>query len=374
MDTAPEEAFDDLTGMAAYFCAAPTALVSLVDVERQWFKSRVGLEADETPRNVAFCAHTILQPELFIVTDAARDARFADNPLVTGAPHIRFYAGMPLVTPSGHALGTLCVIDYLPRDLDDKQRAQLRALARQVVLLLELRRRTSSLKQTNQELQQALAKQRQSKDVLQQSEEKYRTILESIEEGYFEADLAGNLTFCSTPLCRIVGYEREELLGMNYRQWTDAENAALVYAAFNRVYTTGEPVKDFTYRFRRKDGAILTWENSITLIRDAVGRPAGFRGFTRDVTQRKRAEETLLAGEERFKSFMDNSPAVAFTKDSQGRYVYLNRPFERLFNITLEDMRGKTDFEVWPEETARQLRANDLSVLAAGQTVELVET
>ncbi len=141
LDTPPEQPFDDLAELAAHICAAPIALISLIDEDRQWFKSRVGLDARETTRDIAFCAHAIQQPDLFIVEDAARDARFSDNPLVTAEPHIRFYAGAPLITPEGRALGTLCVIDRQPRSLAPDHQRALRVLSRHVMTQLELRRR-----------------------------------------------------------------------------------------------------------------------------------------------------------------------------------------------------------------------------------------
>lgn len=142
LDTPPEEAFDALTRQAAQTFDVPVALISLIDDRRQWFKSRVGLDATETAREHAFCAHAIAAPgDVMVVPDATLDARFVANPLVTGAPNIRFYAGAPLVTSAGHALGTLCVIDSKPRDLTPPQRAQLRALAEQVVAQLEARGR-----------------------------------------------------------------------------------------------------------------------------------------------------------------------------------------------------------------------------------------
>jgi hypothetical protein len=137
--------FDDLTELAARICKAPVAMISLVDEDRQWFKSRVGITAAETSRDISFCGHAINQADLFVVPDATRDARFSGNPLVTSDPKIRFYAGAPLVTPDGYAIGTLCVIDQVPRDLLPHQRDALRILARHVVLQLELRRRTNAL-------------------------------------------------------------------------------------------------------------------------------------------------------------------------------------------------------------------------------------
>ena len=145
LDTGTDQSYDDITILAAHICKVPIAMISLVDEVRQWFKSRLGVEQQQTPREVAFCAHAILRNEPFIVADATKDRRLADSALVTGEPHIRFYAGIPLINPEGLVLGTLCVIDRQPRRLTAAQQSALRALSRQVMALLELRRVSTHL-------------------------------------------------------------------------------------------------------------------------------------------------------------------------------------------------------------------------------------
>jgi anti-sigma regulatory factor (Ser/Thr protein kinase) len=159
LDTAPERAFDDLTMLASHICGTPMALITLVDADRQWFKSRIGITPSETSRTISFCAHAIKQGDLFIIPDARKDERLRDNPLVTGDPHIRFYAGAPLVTPDGHALGTLCVVDRVTRTLTPRQIEALDALRRQVESQLELRRHVFDLEQAVAERDRAQAQQ-----------------------------------------------------------------------------------------------------------------------------------------------------------------------------------------------------------------------
>ena len=149
LDTVSEPAFDDITQIAAYLCQTPIAMVSLIDRDRQWFKSRIGVTASETDRKLAFCAHAILQDDILIVPDTLADARFSGNPLATGAPYVRFYAGAPLITAEGYALGTLCVIDHVPRQITPVQIQALEALARQVVVQLELRRNFAAVQRSN---------------------------------------------------------------------------------------------------------------------------------------------------------------------------------------------------------------------------------
>ncbi|MEM8642397.1 MAG: GAF domain-containing sensor histidine kinase [Cyanobacteria bacterium P01_G01_bin.54] len=171
LDSLPEQDFDDLTAIAAHICDTPIALVSLLDGDRQWFKSHHGIDATETPREHAFCAHAILQPnEVMVVPNALEDERFTHNPLVVNDPSIRFYAGAPLVNAEGMPLGTLCVIDKTPRMFTPEQEAALQALSRQVVAQMELRRQARHLQQDKQALQTALRQLRDTQTSLIQSE------------------------------------------------------------------------------------------------------------------------------------------------------------------------------------------------------------
>lgn len=140
LDTLPEQNYDDLTYLASQICGTPVALLTLLDESRQWFKSQVGIQVGEMPREISFCAHAILTPNLMVIPDMTADERFADNPLVVADPHVRFYAGAPLVTAEGAALGTLCVLDNKPRHLTAEQQESLRALGRQAVMQMEMRR------------------------------------------------------------------------------------------------------------------------------------------------------------------------------------------------------------------------------------------
>ena len=158
LGTTPDPRYDDITLLASSICRTPISLVSLVDQNRQWFKSSVGLAATETPRDISFCGHAIMDTDVFVINDAFKDSRFADNPLVTGAPVVRFYAGAPLIDSEGMALGTLCVIDHVPRELDAEQIKSLQALSRQVVALMVAGREHKTISSQLLELQAASRK------------------------------------------------------------------------------------------------------------------------------------------------------------------------------------------------------------------------
>ncbi|NNJ09568.1 GAF domain-containing protein, partial [Chloroflexales bacterium ZM16-3] len=252
LDTPPEHAFDEIVHLAAEICDTPIAMVSLVDTHRQWFKSRIGIDAEETPRDIAFCAHAIASPdELFIVPDAACDPRFADNPLVTDAPHVRFYAGMPLVTPDGHALGTLCVVDRVPHEISPTQRHTLQVLGHQVIMQLEQRHKI-------RELQDAVAARAESEQRAQQlaeaTQRQMRTLalLDQVRNAAaHELDLTTALRIIVNASAATFGYTRVclylrndgQLVLQHHVGYTDIPSIVPISrGVIGRVARTGTPV------------------------------------------------------------------------------------------------------------------------------------
>ncbi len=277
LDTLPEQEFDDLSRLAALICGTPIALVSLVDESRQWFKSKVGIEDAETPRDVAFCAHAILEPGVMVVRDALKDERFRLNPLVTSDPKVRFYAGAPLLTQEGHALGTLCVIDRVPRDLTPEQLDALKALSRLVVTEFELRRSVTDLSKVMGE----------RRLVERELDQLFNLSLDLFciagFDGYFKR--------INPAWEKTLGIPKEELLSRPYLDFVHPDDRE---ATLGEAKSMGEGIVTFSFenRYRCGDGTYvwLLWNATPSSDHKLIFAVA------RDITLRKRAERRMAVG------------------------------------------------------------------------------
>ncbi|MBA7504972.1 Sporulation kinase E [subsurface metagenome] len=195
-----------------------------------------------------------------------------------------------------------------------------------------------------------ITERKQAEEALQESEKKYRTILQSITEGYYELDLAGNFTFFNDSTCEILGYTKDELMGMNNRQYMDKENARNVYKVFNKVYTTGKPSKGFDWEIIRKDGTKRFIAVSTSLLRDAQGKPTGFRGVIRDVTARRQAEEALRGSEEKYRQLTEEINDAIYTLDKDGTVTYVSPVIEWLSGYSPSEIMGRPFTQFLHEE------------------------
>ena len=293
LDTPPEAAFERIVNLASRALDIPLAAISFVDRDRQWFKARVGLPVCETPRETSFCAHAILGDDVMVVPDAAADPRFADNPLVTGKPGVRFYAGAPLRTPGGQALGALGVFDRRPRRLSGRQRRILSDLAAMVIDELSLRTEVAARQdaEVNQALRSEIHQRQLADDQCRASERRFRQLFNQASDAAMVHDMEGWLVDVNEAACTMLGYTRGELLKMNVRDF-----------AVDHVPSGGLPLwrelpagsmEKFECLDRRKDGGLFVVEVQITVLDMAEGRH--LLALIRDLTERKRAEELLHA-------------------------------------------------------------------------------
>lgn len=283
LDTEPEPVFDRITKLVSLTLNVPIALVSLVDSHRQWFKSRVGVNATETPRDLAFCAHAILQTQAMVVNNATRDERFADNPMVQQSPHIRFYAGIPIRTSGGYALGTLCAIDERPRELSQHELDILTCLADLVSKEIRLRE-TLALTESHLKLSQT---------VLHASEARFRTIFEKAAIGIALVAPDGGWLSVNEELCRFLGYTQEELLALTFKDITCPDDLQADLHLLKQLADDKIDRYQIEKRYIHKDGDLRWASLSVTKQINPRCELEYYVSIIKDIHATKMAEQAL---------------------------------------------------------------------------------
>lgn len=324
LDTPPDERFDRVTRLCQKLLDCPICVISLVDAERQWFKSICGLEGSETPRDVSFCGHAILQDDIFEIPDARNDPRFVDNPAVTGFPHVVFYAGAPLQTPDGFALGTLCVIDHRPRTLDPQQRRDLRDLANcaaDQILLIRALRDSGLLAQNRAQLQRLSLVARQTTN------------------GVIVTDQNGRVEWANEGLFRIAGYHSDDLEGRLITNVMLGEDTELQpIASMHLALRAGREfaVEYFTYA---KSGKRLRLRVSGSPITGDGGELQGFIILHTDVTREYNDNENLRAAQRRLTSIIDGTRTGTWEWNVPTGETQFNERWAEMIGYGLEELQ-----------------------------------
>ena len=364
LDTDPEDAFDRISRLAAFAFGVPIVLISLVDEDRQWFKSHYGLAACETPRSVSFCAHAVLSKRMLVVEDALEDERFLDNPLVTCAPNIRFYAGAPLRLPDAQVVGTLCLIDSKPRSFDAREAAMLADFAQLVERELELRQQLVRSRTAHERDRRSLAI----------SEARFRTVFEQTPIGKAVVDLDGRFLDVNQKFTEIIGYEEIELRRRTFASITHPADVATDLAQVAELLAGRQTTYAMEKRYLRPDGRTVWVNLAVSLVRDVSGTPLHFIAAVQDITSRKKSEEALrnyhVELEERVRErtaelrrsrdalqiITDNLPALVAVVDRDLRYQFNNETYRRVFDTDPAALRGRSLSETLHPDVFQRLQ------------------
>jgi PAS domain S-box-containing protein len=378
LDTPPEKEFDDLVRLASAVCGAPISLVSLVDEHRQWFKASFGLDVKETARDLSFCAHAIQQSGVFVVEDATQDARFCDNPLVTGGPAIRFYAGVPLRAPNGYAVGTLCVIDLVGRHLTEDQIDALTILGAQVEVRMALRLKDKLIARSMLENEKLLVE-------LKATNGLFERFMSNGPFASYIKDADGKFVYYNRFLAQRFGVTELAWIGKTDHELWPVKMADDFRKNDLAVLEGGVPVeieetlpgenggtsswKSMKFPYQGADGRLMLAGMSVD-VTTQVTREAMLQNALRDKS--KLAEE-LEARKHIMQKFMEHSPNTMFVKDDCGRYVFYNAEFAKCVGIDRTEWLGRSDDEVFPKDVAERYIAEDLRVMEADQTLEFTD-
>ena len=362
LDTPREPAFDQLIELTTLLLQVPVALISLVDEKRQWFKASIGVDSCETGRDISFCGHVVADGEPLVVEDASLDPGFADNPLVTGGPHIRFYAGIPLILESGLPLGTLCIIDTQPRRLDTDEWRQLKLLAKQAEQLIQLHQQRLLLSNQCMLSDHRLAR--------------YEAITQGAAAGIVRIDDKGLIQEINDYALSLLGYRRAELLGQNVNhlmpeQWSAHHDQYLqnyINSGQAKVIGKGRRVAAL-----HKSGHQVPVHLAVGQVMDRHHpERMEFIGILTDLTemheveQREREERALL------RSIIDASRDPIFAKGLDGKYLIANRACQEVLNSPTDDIGGIKAEDFFADELVKQAQECDQRVMASGQPESLL--
>jgi diguanylate cyclase (GGDEF)-like protein/PAS domain S-box-containing protein len=378
LDGPPEKEFDDLVRLASAVCSAPISLVSLVDAHRQWFKASFGIEAKETLRDISFCTHAIQQADVFVVEDATQDERFRNNPLVTGDPTIRFYAGVPLRAPNGYAVGTLCVIDLVSRHLTENQKDALTILGAQVEARMALRLKEKLIARSMVESEKLYVELKATSDL-------FERFMNNGPFASYIKDADGRMVYYNRFLAQRFGVTEQAWIGKTDHELWPGKMADDFRCNDLAVLEGGVPVeieettpgdndgksywRSMKFPYQGADGKMMLAGMSVD-VTPQVTREAMLQDELRDKSQ---LAEELEARKHIMQKFMEHSPNTMFVKDDCGRYVFYNAEFAKCVGIDCKEWLGRSDDEVFPKDVAERYIAEDLRVMEAQQTLEFTD-
>lgn len=402
LDTPPEPRFDRFTAIAAAAFSVPISLVSLIDADRQWFKSRFGLAALETPRSSAFCSHAIETVDTFVVPDALLDARFADNPLVVGAPHIRFYAGSPICSLTGHPLGTLCIIDTKPREFSKAQRDMLDSLAKMVegeinkasanaareraerslhelneVLEERIRARTADLQEKNEALNREIRQRSEVEATLRRSKARIRSMIDTAFSAFIATDADGVIIEWNASAERVFGWGGQEVIGRPLSATIIPERHRVAYAA-QMARCSKEGLGDLADRTLQlpavtRGGDEITVEFAINTF--SLDGKTYFGAFMHDVSERLEAKQALEQKQELLDAVLETADVGVIACDANGNLTFFNRAAREYHGqapakIDVDDWA--VHYDLYEADGNTRLAAHDIPLLRAlgGETVK----
>lgn len=344
LDTQSEESFDRLTQLASTICQTPISFISIVDECRSWLKSKVGVDAEEVPRDIVFCQYTLLGTDLLEVEDTTQDERFKENPFVTREPYIRFYAGYPLTDPDGYALGTLCVMDSTPRKLTPSQQKALQTLGKMATSLI--------------------VEYRQKQELIC-----FKNLFTISNDLIFVADTDGQFRQINPAFRQILGWDEDQLLSTFFYELVHPADRRATQRKINQL-TAGKSAVNFTHRFQHRDGhyCYLQW---VATLEPGTGFVFA---IARDVTEEKQNEIQLYQSENRFRSFFENSQGLMCTHDLDGRLLSVNAAGALALGYQTDELLGRCLKDIIPVQQHKEFDQYLVTIREVGRASGLMHT